>query len=63
MADQFSYRLIVDGRVVSENLILTELLALGDLCPLAETGGRVTKVVKLAGEERRYEIHVRPLDE
>jgi hypothetical protein len=56
----FDYRLVVDGRLVSEHLRFRGPVRVGDLFPLAEGGGRVTEITK-DDDEDFYEIHVVPL--
>ena len=58
--NEFTYRLFVDGHLVSTRLIFRGPLRVGDLFPLAEGGGRVTKIVR-DDDEGAYEIHVTPL--
>ncbi len=58
--DEFTYRLFVDGHLVSRRLIFRGPLHVGDLFPLAEGGGRVTKIAR-DEDEGAYEIHVTPL--
>jgi hypothetical protein len=58
--NEFTYRLFVDGHLVSRRLIFRGPLRVGDLFPLAEGGGRVTKIVR-DDDEGLYEIHVTPL--
>jgi hypothetical protein len=57
---EFTYRLFVDGHLVSRRLIFRGPLRVGDLFPLAEGGGRVMKIVR-DDDEGAYEIHVTPL--
>ena len=58
--DEFTYRLLVDGHLVSRRLILRGPLRVGALFPRAEGGGRVTKSLR-DDDEGAYEIHVTPL--
>ena len=58
--DEFTYRLFVDGHLVSRRLIFRGPLRVGDLFPLAEGGGRVMKILR-DDDEGAYEIHVTPL--
>lgn len=57
---EFDYRLVVDGRLVIPRLIFRGPVRVGDAFPLAEGGGRVTKIIK-DDDEGLYEIHVVPL--
>jgi hypothetical protein len=59
-AGDFMYRLVVSGVAVGQQLILRGPLRIGDLFPLAEGGGRVTKIRRL-GDDGPYEIHVDPV--
>ena len=59
-AEEFAYSLVVDGHPLSTRLIFRGPLRVGDLFPLAEGGGRVTKIVR-DGDEGTYEIHVTPI--
>jgi hypothetical protein len=58
--DEFVYRLVVDGKLVSTHLIFRGPLRVGDAFPLAEGGGRVTKIVR-DGDDGSYDIHVTPI--
>jgi hypothetical protein len=59
-AEEFVYRLVVDGRIVSTHLIFRGPLRVGDRFPLAEGGGYVTKIVRRS-DDGSYEIHVTPI--
>jgi len=56
----FDYRLVVDGRLVSTHLVFSGPVRVGDVFPLAEGGGRVTKIA-WDDDKGLYEIHVVPL--
>jgi hypothetical protein len=58
--EEFVYRLVVDGLLVSTHLVFRGPLRVGDLFPLAEGGGRVTKIIR-HGETDSWEIHVTPV--
>ena len=57
------YRVVVHGRVIQEGFRAPEVLQTGELFPLAEGGGRIKKVIELAGERADFEIHVTPIEE
>jgi hypothetical protein len=59
----FIYRIVVHDRVIQEGFRAREVLETGELFPLADGGGRIRKVVKLAGELADFEIHVTPIEE
>ena len=59
----FTYRVVFSDRVIQEGPRAGEAPLVGDLVPLADSGGRITKVVALTGERADYEIHVMPLDD
>lgn len=59
-ADEFVYRLVVDGHLLSSRLIFHGPLRVGDLFPLAEGGGKVMKIFR-DGDDGSYEIHVTPI--
>lgn len=59
----FSYRVVVNGRVIQEGFKNPEVLQAGELVPLADGGGRIRKVIALAGERADFEIHVTPIEE
>jgi hypothetical protein len=59
----FTYRVVVDDRVVQEGFRAQDVLQVGELFPLAEGGGRIRKVIELAGEHVDFEIHVTPLED
>lgn len=59
-ADRFVYRLVVDGHLLDSRLIFRGPLRVGDLFPLAEGGGTVTRILR-DGDDGSYLIHVTPI--
>ena len=56
----FVYRLVVDGHDLKSRLMSCGPLRVGDLFPLAESGGEVKRIFR-DGDEGSYEIHVAPI--
>ena len=58
--DEYVYHLVVDGHFLASRLIFHGPVRVGDLVPLAEGGGEVTKIYR-NGDDGSYQIHVMPV--